>query len=250
LAGARPGERRAAAARGALVLGCACLVVLPWVLRNYGQIGRFLPISSVGWIAIGEGNALQGARWLHPASPGRSEFRREVLAIRGEAERIDYARKRTVAMIAEQQPAWIFRKLAHNVPLMLSPDAFQLYKLRNGSYGEVSLAITRAVAMATVFSYALVACLAAFGIAAARSDHRRLLACLVLGTVVGLHVLANANSRFRMPWMPLVMVYAAHAALAGRALFAGLRPAERLAALAVAFSVVAVCVSYFWVDWG
>jgi len=246
---AQAGERRAAAVRGALVLGCASLVVLPWALRNYGQLGRFLPVSSVGWIAIGEGNALDGAKWLRPAAPGRSEFRREVLAISGEAERIDYARRRTIAMIAEQQPAWILRKLAHNVPLMLSPDAFQLYKLRNGSYGDVSPAISHLVVGATVFSYALVACLAAFGVAAARRDRRRLLACLVLGTVVGLHVLANANSRFRMPSMPLLMAYAAHAALGGRALLEGLRRGERAAALAVAILVIGVCASYFWVDW-
>jgi 4-amino-4-deoxy-L-arabinose transferase-like glycosyltransferase len=249
LVAARPGERRAAAARGALVLGFASLVVLPWTLRNYGHFGRVLPISSVGWIAVGEGNALEGARWLRPAAPGRSEFRREVLAIRGEAERAEWARRRTLATIAQQQPAWIFRKLAHNVPLMLSPDGFQLYKLRNGSYGDVSPAIIHLVTTATVLSYVLIASLAAFGVAAARRDHRRLLACLVLGTVVGLHVLANANSRFRMPWMPLVMVYAAHAALGGRALFAGLRRGERLAASAAACFVTAVCVSYFWVDW-
>jgi 4-amino-4-deoxy-L-arabinose transferase-like glycosyltransferase len=245
---ARPGERRAAAARGALVLACACLVMSPWVVRNYGQLGRFLPISSVGWIAVGEGNALTGAQWLRPAAPGRREFRREVLAVRGEAERVDYARRRTLEMIAEQQPAWIFRKLTHNVPLMLSPDAFQLYKLRNGSYGDVSPAVVRLVTIATVLAYGLVACLGAFGVAAARRD-RRLLACLVFGTVVGLHVLANANSRFRMPWMPLLMAYGAYALQLGRARFAAMRRSEFVAALAVAILVAAVCISYFWVDW-
>jgi hypothetical protein len=172
-----------------------------------------------------------------------------VLAIPGEAERAEWARRRTFAIVAQEQPAWIFRKLAHNVPLMLSPDAFQLYKLRNGSYGDVSAAIVHLVTTATVLSYALLAGLAAFGVAAARRGHRRLLACLVLGTVVGLHVLANANSRFRMPWMPLVMVYAAHAVLGGRALLAGLGRGERLAASAAALFVAGVCVSYFWVDW-
>jgi 4-amino-4-deoxy-L-arabinose transferase-like glycosyltransferase len=246
---ARAGERRAAAARGALVLGCACLVVLPWALRNYDQLGRFLPISSVGWIAVGEGNALEGARWLRPAAPGRRVFRSEVLAVRGEAERVDRARRRAFEMIAEQQPGWILRKLAHNLPLMLSPDAFQLYKLRNRSYGDVSPAIVGAVTAATVLAYGLVACLGVFGVAAARRDHRRLLACLVFGTVFGLHVLANANSRFRMPWMPLLMAYAAHALLAGRARLAAMRCPEALAALAVAIGIVAVCISYFWIDW-
>jgi 4-amino-4-deoxy-L-arabinose transferase-like glycosyltransferase len=248
LVAARPEERRRAALRGVLALACAAAVVLPWALRNHSQLGRILPISSVGWIAIGEGNALEGARWLRPASPGRREFRREVLAIDGEVERIDHARRRTLERIADDQPAWIFRKLAHNLPLLLSPDAFQLYKLRNGSYGDVAPAAARAVTAATVAAYLAVMGLAALGIAGARRDRRRLLALLVLGAVLGVHLLANANSRFRMPWMPLLMAFAAHAIVGGRGFPAGLGPRERLAALAVAIAVAGICASYFAVS--
>ena len=240
-------ERRAAAVRGVALLGMATLVMLPWVVRNYHVVGRVLPISSVGWIAIGEGNSLDGARWLRPAAPGRAAFRSEVLAIAGEAERADYARRRTLDIIAAQQPAWIFRKLAHNVPLMLSPDAFHLYKLRNGSYGAVSPTSRRLVSAATAASYLLVSGLAAFGIAAARRGDRRLLALLVLAAVLAVHVFANANSRFRMPWMPLLMAFAAHAALGGRALLTGLSTREKLAALGATLFVAAVSASYFWV---
>jgi len=38
-------------------------------------------------------------------------------------ERADRARELALARVAEAQPAWIFTKLAHNVPLLLSPDA-------------------------------------------------------------------------------------------------------------------------------
>ena len=242
-------ERRATIIRGMLVLIGTALVVLPWVARNQAQLGRILPISSVGWIAIGEGNSLEGRKWLRPAAPGRSAFRREVNAISGEVERADLARQRTLEMIAEAQPAWIFTKLAHNVPLMLSPDAFHLYKLRNGSYGDVSDATRRMVSIATVLVYAVVACLGAVGIASARRGNRRLLALLVLGCVLALHVIANANSRFRMPWMPLVIVFAAHAVLGGRSLVTELRPAERGCAMLVSAAVIAVCLSYPWLDW-
>jgi len=243
------GERRAAAVRGALVLFATALVVLPWVLRNQAELGRILPISSVGWIAIGEGNSLEGRRWLRPAAPGRSAFRREVNAISGEIERSDFARRRALEMIAESQPTWIFTKLAHNVPLLLSPDVFHLYKLRNGSYGDVSVRMRRAIAAATVLAYAFVACLGAIGIASARGGNRRLLALLVLGCVLALHVAANANSRFRMPWMPLVIVFAAHAILGGRALIAELRPTERVGALLAGIAVIGICISYGWLDW-
>ena len=242
-------ERRATAFRGMLVLIATALVVLPWVLRNQAQLGRILPISSVGWIAIGEGNSLEGRRWLRPSAPGRSVYRREVNAVSGEVERAEFARRRALETIAEAQPAWIFTKLAHNVPLLLSPDAFHLYKLRNGSYGNVPDVTRRTVTVATVLAYAVVACLGAVGIASARRGNRRLLALLVLGCVLTLHVVANANSRFRMPWMPLVVVFAAHAVLGGRSLVAGLRPTERGGAILVSAAVIAICVSYAWLDW-
>jgi len=242
-------ERRAAATRAALVLIAIAFVVVPWVLRNQAQLGRILPISSVGWIAIGEGNSLDGRQWLRPAAPGRTEFRREVNAVSGEVERADFARRRALETIAEAQPAWIFEKLAHNVPLLLSPDAFHLYKLRNGSYGEVPDATRRAIAFVSVIAYAAVACLGVIGIASARAGNRRLLVLLVFGCVLTLHVVANANSRFRMPWMPLLIAFAAHACLGGRSLVAGLRPAERGGAMIACAAIIAVCVSYVCLDW-
>jgi 4-amino-4-deoxy-L-arabinose transferase-like glycosyltransferase len=246
---AEASERRAAALRAALVLLVTASVVLPWVLRNQAELGRILPISSVGWVAIGEGNSLAGREWLRPAAPGRSEFRREVNAVTGEMERADFARRRALETIAEAQPTWIFSKLAHNVPLLLSPDVFHLYKLRNGSYGDVPDLTRRAIAVVTVLAYAAIACLGAIGIASARGGNRRLLVLLVFGCVLTLHVVANANSRFRMPWMPLLIAFAAHAVLGGRSLVAGLRPLERWGAILACAAIIGVCVSYVCLDW-
>ena len=104
--------------------------------------------------------------------------------------------------------------------------------------------------LATVLSYAAVAGLAFFGIAGAEPRDRRRLALLVLGAVLALHVVANANSRFRMPWMPLLTVFASHAALSGSALFSRLSLGAWLGALAATTLLCVVCVSYFWVDFG
>ena len=244
---AAPVERRAAASRAALVLGAAVLVVLPWAARNHRELGRVLPISSVGWIAIGEGNHLEGATWLHPGPPGRAAFRRQVNAVEGEVERSDLARRLTLERIADDQPGWLFRKLAQNVPLMLSPDAFHLYKLRAGSYGDVAPAARIAVTALTALCFVVVAGFAAFGVSAARGGNRRLLALLVLGVVFSVHVASNANSRFRMPWMPLLITYAAHMLLGGRALLAATGPRARAAALLAAVFVAAVSASYYLV---
>ena len=90
---AGPGARRAAALRGALLVACAGLVVLPWMLRNVAVFGRVVPVSTVGWMAAAEGNSLEGWRWLETSSPGRRAFRREFMAIDGEMERTDFARR-------------------------------------------------------------------------------------------------------------------------------------------------------------
>jgi hypothetical protein len=172
-----------------------------------------------------------------------------VNAVSGEMARADLARTLTLERVRDAQPAWLFTKLAHNVPLLLSPDAFHLYKLRNGSYGKVGSWTRRGIVAVTVLAYAAIACLGALGIASARAGRRRLLALGVLGCVLALHVVANANSRFRMPWMPLVIVFAAHAALGGRALVAAMRPAERVGAGLAIVAVLGICTSYAFVDW-
>ena len=235
--------RRRAIVHGGIVLGTALCVIAPWAIRNHLTFDRILPISSVGWIAIGEGNALEGARWLRPASPGRSEFRREVLAIDDESERIDFARRRTLSVITRDPLGWAFTKLWLNLPLMFSPDAFQLYKLRNGSYGDVSPWKVRFVTVATYSVYAAVMILAVVGIAAA-NPRQRWLALLVSGVVLAVHVFANANSRFRMPWMPLLMVYAAHTLVSGRPALARLGPRCRIAVAGVCGWVLFVCASF------
>ena len=62
---AESGARRRAAALAAALLVAAAAVVLPWTLRNQNLFGRFVPVSTVGWMAMREGNTLSGD-WLRP----------------------------------------------------------------------------------------------------------------------------------------------------------------------------------------
>ena len=82
------------------------------------------------------------------------------------------------------------------------------------------------------------------GIAQAQGAGRRLLPLVVLGCVVAVHVFANATARFRLPWMPLVIVYASHAVFERH-------PLSRNALAAVAATLLfffAVCVPHFRAD--
>jgi hypothetical protein len=71
-------------------------------------------------------------------------------------------------------------------------------------------------------SYVLALFAALFGVVLAPSDDRRihLFLLLVIAFVCGLHTLAFGHSRYHLPLMPLVLVYAAGAAVCRRDIWA------------------------------
>jgi 4-amino-4-deoxy-L-arabinose transferase-like glycosyltransferase len=56
------------AARAALVLACALLVLSPWIIRNYMLVGKFVPTASV------QGVAMQAGYYLCVHADGKKEF--------------------------------------------------------------------------------------------------------------------------------------------------------------------------------
>lgn len=207
-----PSARRAAAERGALMLALAVAVVLPWTWRNHNVLHRLVPVSTVGWFASAEGNTFDPADWFH-GTPDVTAFRAAYRTAGDELERTDFARRYALERIAAEQPAWIFKKLLRNTALLLSPDSYLLLKLREGLYGPVPLAEVRTLVAATVLLYVLAFVLGVIGIASAEGADRRWLPLLLFGVVLAIHVLSNSVSRFRLPWMPLLLVYASSAAL-------------------------------------
>jgi hypothetical protein len=237
--------RRGAAARGALALALAALVVAPWTLRNARVLGRFVPVATVGWFALAEGNSLDHPEWLRPDGPEQRRVHAGYFTRRDEGQRLDFARSHALARIRAEQPGWILRKAVRNLALLLGPDEVLRTKLRRGAYGDPAPREVRVLLAATVPAWIALYAAAALGIAAAREDGRRLLAVLVLGVVAAVHVAANATARFRLPWLPLLAVYASYAALAGRALFHRLDRPGALGALAALLFLFGVCFPYF-----
>jgi 4-amino-4-deoxy-L-arabinose transferase-like glycosyltransferase len=237
--------RRAAAANGALLLGLALLVVLPWTLRNASVLGRFVPVSTVGWFALAEGNALEQPEWMRPDGPEQRRFHARYFTLRDEAERLDFARSFALARIRAEQPAWAFRKALRNLALLLSPDEVLRTKLRRGAYGDLAPAPIRALLATTIPVWIALYVAAAAGIAAARAGGRRRLAVLVLALVAAVHVAANATARFRLPWLPLLAVYASHALLGGRSTLRRIDRAGAIGALAALAFLFAVAIPYY-----
>jgi len=232
------------------MLALALLLIVPWTVRNYRVLGRFIPVSTVGWFAAGEGNTLEHPDWLKPTGPGQSSFALTYFEIPSEVDRIDFARRQTLKRIAAEQPTWILKKALRNLAQLGSPDSVLFYKLRRGAYGDVPAGIERSATVVSIASYALVFVAGVLGIATARGTGRRLLPCLVIGVVAGLHVVANATARFRVPWLPLLIVYASYALIHARALPRELRDRRWIAPAAVLLFFFAACVPYLFVYGG
>jgi hypothetical protein len=246
----RTGQRRRAALQGAAMLALALLLIVPWTVRNSRVLGRFIPVSTVGWFAAGEGNTLEHPDWLRPTGPRQSRFALTYFAIPSEVDRLDFARRQTLERIAAEQPTWIFKKTLRNLAQLGSPDSVLLYKLRRGAYGDVPAGIERTATVVSIASYSLVFIASVLGIAAARGTGRRLLPCLVIGVVAGLHIIANATARFRVPWLPLLIVYASYALIHARALPGQLRGRRWIAPAAILLFFFVACVPYLFVYGG
>jgi 4-amino-4-deoxy-L-arabinose transferase-like glycosyltransferase len=239
-----PGDRRRALAQGGLLLLVAVAVVAPWTLRNWKLFDRFVPVSTVGWFALAEGNSLERPQWLARSGSVLAAFHRDYFSRRDEMSRMDLARRHAFARIAAEQPGWLPKKLVRNLALLLNPDSVLRMKIRRGSYGDLPRALPRALFAASIPFYLALVTLATLGLAASPTGPARL-GSLLFASVVLLHVLANATPRFRVPWLPLLAVYASHALWNLPRLPRRLGSRPGLAALVFLLFFFAVCVPYF-----
>ncbi|MGE4607804.1 MAG: hypothetical protein AAEJ52_13765 [Myxococcota bacterium] len=237
--------RRRALGDGFTMLLLTAAVIVPWTIRNYTVHGRFVPVSSVGWFAAAQGNTLERKDWLMQDGPEHVKFEREYFGIAGEIERMDFARRYVFERVREEQPSWIWKKLVLNPTLLLTPDSYLLYKARRGAYGELDPASVTLLNAVVIGSYAIVFVIGVLGFASAPVGGSRLLIGLVIGAALSVHVLANADTRFRLPWMPLLIVYGSYALQHFGAARVRLRDRARLFAVAVLVFFFAVCVPYF-----
>lgn len=208
------------------------LVLAPWVTRNTSKFGRVLPLSTIGWFAIAEGNTFEDGL-LQIRGPQRHRFREQYYGESSdEMERLDFARRHALEGIRRAQPGWIFKKSIQTAYWMWGPGAYSLEKIRRGSYGPLRLEAVRAILVLTVGCYLVQITAALLGLAATREADRLFLPLAILTLVIGVHIFANAAPRFRVPWMPLLTVYAAHAFVLGRGVLNGI-PRWRLAVVSL-----------------
>jgi len=201
-----------------LMLTIAASVVLPWTWRNYKLFDRFVPVSSVSWMAIRQGNTFAKRDWTRPPVGRVRTFVVEYYADPDEMGRVDRARKEALALIRDEQPTWAFKKFIRNSAMLFNPDSFLFKKISRGTYPDLALGHIRIALVASILSYILVILFGLVGIAGARGRGRRMLALGVIGVVVTLHLFAVASPRYRLPLMPLFIIYGSHAILDRRQL--------------------------------
>jgi 4-amino-4-deoxy-L-arabinose transferase-like glycosyltransferase len=242
-----PPERRRALAKAALLCSLAVACLVPWTLRNQRVLGRPVPVSTIGWFAAGEGNSLEAPDWMQATGPKRASFKRAYLAIPGEIARMDFARRYTLASISAEQPAWIVKKLVRNCTQLFTPDSSLLYKARTGAYGKpLPRGVMSALVAVSAVPYGLVFLVGTLGLAATRGDGRLLLPCLVVGGAILTHVLTNATVRFRLPWMPLFIIYASRAIVARHRILESMSRGRWLALAGGWLFFLGLCVPYFF----
>ena len=241
---AAPTDRPRAMRHGLLVLATAFLVVAPWTLRNGRVLGAFVPVSTIGWFAAGEGNTFEPANWLADRGPMHTVYASRYFGTPGELARADVARRWTLERIADSQPDWVLRKFMREGSLLLSPDSYLRYKIDAGAYGEVGEPLRLALVVLTGGAWFALATLAVIGIGAAPASLRHLALC-VLSVPVLVHLLTNATSRFRAPWLPLLIVFAGYAWQQRGGLLERTPRAARLASVGVIGFLLLVAWPYY-----
>jgi 4-amino-4-deoxy-L-arabinose transferase-like glycosyltransferase len=242
-------ERRSALRKTLVMLVISVGCVLPWTARNYRVFDRLVPVSTVGWFAAAEGNTFDQDDWLAYDNNDREEFKKQYMGIHDEMERMDFARAHALDRIASEQPTWIFKKAVRTAAHLFTPDSTMLYLVREGGYGALDPGRVKLLVGLSTLPYALVIIAATLGIAAAPDRRRFWLPCLILGVSIAIHVLYNANVRFRIPWMPLLSIYACSAWFLGRGLKQAIGRRGWIAVACVLAVFFGLCVPYFRQDY-
>jgi arylsulfatase A-like enzyme/4-amino-4-deoxy-L-arabinose transferase-like glycosyltransferase len=243
VAAVAPGPAARKARCAALLLAACALVVLPWTVRNYGRHGQLVVVSTIRWFPMVVGNLLPADGSILGRDP-EQQFAARYFAIPDELEREAMARDVALAAIAEAQPGWIARKLPRNIYGLFTPWTQLARFERSGWLPPRWQPLARVLVPLEMALTGLALALGVVGLWTVRRGRLEpLLAVLVL-FFVALHVVANANHRFRLPLLPVYALFGGAllarpaAARRSRALVAGAGVSvAALAAVAATFLV-------------
>ncbi len=212
----RPRPMRRLSNVALLLLGVA-LPILPWTLRNHDLHGTFVLVSTTRWYPTAEGNLLASQNDLASRVASVRELRRAYYGNGDELARERDARQIALATIASEQPLWLLRKLTFNGYLLLAPMRNQMRRFaeqgwlppRWAKWGPV-------LAGAESLAFVVTTLMGLAGLWLVPGDGHKELGVGLLLAFLAVYVVANATHRFRVPLLPIVMLWAGPL-LAGKA---------------------------------
>jgi hypothetical protein len=195
-----PARRRAAA----LVLGLV-LTVAPWTVRNAIVFHAFIPISTMGSLNLWQGNTTVTHLEIY-----------EVLAKMGGPLAQDrYCRRMAWETIRERQPLWILEKLGEQMPEFWKAGSEVLdHLVGRAACGPLSDRTLVGLEIVLVGPYLVALFLFLLALVRVPLTAGGGLLLLLLAAYNLAHVVAYATTRFRLPVMPVVLIFVA-ALLAG-----------------------------------
>ena len=227
---------RSAVNPAALCLGVA-LVLLPWAMRNYAIYHRLVLTDTSSGVNVALGN-YPGATGRHPGLPAVDFVSEAYLgAGRNDLERHDLGMQAGRAFVREQ-PLQAAKLALLKVGYLLGVEGREhAWGYSYHVQGRRSPITVWAWGIAIIVSFPVVMSLATVGLmrpGATQTDAGRLVV-ITLACAVAVHVASFGDSRFHLPWVPFLAIFAARACEAA----SPLTPARR-AVLTVCLVVLAL----------
>ncbi len=186
------------------------LTILPWTLRNYFLFHSFVPISTNGGFnfyignnpqATGEYNSEAAAKLKWPFHLG-NETPEELLKLEIEEPKTGY--KKGINFIIKN-PDQFFQLALKKFVFLWRPPTYKLNIREN--FNETIFRILWLINYLVLLIFAL----PGIWISIKKFGREWILFLMILFSVTGLHMLMYSATRYRLPWIPFLMIFAASA---------------------------------------
>jgi len=195
---------RKAMAPAAAFAGCLVLVLTPWAVRNYRVHDSFVLVATGHWLPLAQGNLFDQDDWLLGVVKTNEE-RRELRGA-SDAEREAYWKTVTLDAVRAEQPWWIFKKTIRNTGLLFSVRGQAVRFIWRG-WIDLPPWQAYAVIATSVAGHLLAMGLAIAALWLVRGGWLKPVVVVTVLYTIGIHVIANATSRYLVPLMPLLALF-------------------------------------------
>ena len=179
--------------------------ITPWTWRNYRHFNQLVIISTNHWMPIAVGNRSPEQQWFYRGASNRSL--RKMAGGLDELEKDRFFREIALDAIEKDQPLWLGKKLFRNPSKLFSVKTQSIRFIENG---WISLSGPLAFLLVTydVIGTLVVVGAGLAGLTVLTGSGLWQLAIGAVSLKFGVHILANATSRFLVPLIPVFAIFA------------------------------------------